>query len=164
MKSNLAVVAVILTVAIAGCDRRAAPSVADAPAASASAATTTPQAPTPTGTSSAPAATPVSARETTPDFAVVYPDGEVEGAPLIAAGDAGPGGVVTFTTPATPDTVIAFYRQRAEAAGLAPMMSLNQGEARAYGALKQASGASVNVVASPVADKTSVQLTWSAGQ
>ncbi|MDB5420765.1 MAG: hypothetical protein JWR59_712, partial [Brevundimonas sp.] len=47
--------------------------------------------------------------------------------------------------------------------GLATMMSLNQGEARAYGAQKQATGASVNVVAAPSEARTSVQLTWSAG-
>lgn len=99
-----------------------------------------------------------------PSFAAVYPDGEVQGAPLTAAGPAGDGGVLTFTTEANPDAVIAFYRERAEAAGLATMMALNQGEARAYGAQHQGSGASLNVVAAPADTLTSVQLTWSAGQ
>ncbi|CAN5427034.1 hypothetical protein BH09PSE1_BH09PSE1_19060 [soil metagenome] len=160
MKSSLAVVAVVLTVAIAGCDKRA-----DTPAET----PTSPPAdavvaPAPTVGRIAPEAPVAPARLSVPDFAAVYPDGKIEGEPLTATSESGPGGVVTFTTDAKPDTVVAFYRERAEAAGLATMMSLNQGEARAYGALKQASGATVNVVASPLADKTSVQLTWSAGQ
>ena len=66
---------------------------------------------------------------------------------------------------AAPDAVVAFYRQRAEAAGLAPVMAMNQGEARAYGAAaRTANGATMQVVASPgEGGLTSVQLTWSAG-
>lgn len=158
MKSSLAVVAVVVTVAIAGCDRRAATAAADTPVAL----------PQPAAAPVAPVAAPLSAPaipvvDAPPQFAVVYPDAEVEGDPLLAGGVAGPGGVVTFTTDAQPDAVIAFYRERAEAAGLATMMSLNQGEARAYGAQEQATGASVNVVAAPSDERTSVQLTWSAG-
>lgn len=161
MKSNLAVVAVFLTVAIAGCDERAAvpakPMQVD-----------TAEARDGRVDAVAPAATPNAtslkvANGAVPQFAEVYPDAEVEGEPLTAGGAAGPGGMVTFVTDAQPDAVIAFYRERAEAAGLATMMSLNQGAARAYGAQKQATGASVNVVAAPSEDRTSVQLTWSAG-
>ena len=160
MKSSLAVVAVVMTVAIAGCDRRAAISNADAHA-EAPIAATQPAMPAAVTTTDAPPA--AGAAVAVPQFAVVYPDAEVEGDPLTAGGAAGPGGVVTFTTDAEPEAVIAFYRERAEAAGLATMMSLNQGEARAYGAQKQATGASVNVVAAPSEARTSVQLTWSAG-
>ena len=65
----------------------------------------------------------------------------------------------------TPETVIAFYRQRAEAAGLSPVMAMNQGEARAYGAAaRKENGATLQVVASPGEEGlTSVQLTWSGG-
>ena len=100
-----------------------------------------------------------------PDFAEVYPGARVEGAPVSAGGPSGPGGLVSFTTDATPETVIDFYRERAEASGLSPMSALNQGDTRGYAAIRQDTGASVNVVASPVAGAgTSVQLTWSAGQ
>lgn len=161
MKSSLAMVAVVMTVAIAGCDRRAAapaetPAAPSATVATAPAGTTAPVAPAPPSAKAIPGAM--------PEFAAVYPDSEVQGDPLIATNGAGPGGAVTFTTDATPDTVIAFYRQRAEAAGLAMIMSLNTGDARAYGAQKQANGASIDVIASPVEGRTSVQLTWSAGR
>jgi hypothetical protein len=80
-------------------------------------------------------------------------------------GPTGPGGLITFTTDAAPETVVAFYRQRAEAAGLSPVMAMNQGEARAYGAAaRKDKGASLQVVASPgESGLTSVQLSWSAG-
>jgi len=86
-------------------------------------------------------------------------------APVTASGPDGPGGIVTFTTDATPDAVIDFYRQRAEKAGLSPIMAMNQGEARAYGAsARTEKGASLQVVAAPDEDGlTSVQLSWSDG-
>ncbi|QTC90602.1 hypothetical protein [Brevundimonas goettingensis] len=61
--------------------------------------------------------------------------------------------------------MIDFYKQRAEAAGLAQVMSLNRGDTVAYGAAVPANGAMVQVVAT-AADQapTSVQLSWSAGQ
>lgn len=100
-----------------------------------------------------------------PDFAAVYPGGVVEAPPTMAGGPAGPGGLVTFTTDAKPDAVIGFYKQRAEAAGLAPVMSLNRGDTVAYGAAEPANGAMIQVVATAVDQApTSVQLTWSAGQ
>ena len=83
-----------------------------------------------------------------------------------AGDEAGPGGLVTFTTPASPDDVVAFYRERAEAAGLRSVTGMNQGEARAYGAAgDRVDGPSLQVVAAPTeAGDTSVQLSWSAGQ
>lgn len=100
-----------------------------------------------------------------PAFASLYPGAVVNGAPTLASGPAGPGGVVVFTTDAPPETIVAYYRQRAEAAGLRPIMSMNQGDARAYGAAASGeNGASLQVVASPGdGGLTSVQLTWSAG-
>ena len=78
---------------------------------------------------------------------------------------AGPGGIATYTTDADPDAVIAFHRSRAEAAGLSSAMSMDQGEARAYGAASPESGASLQVVASAAENGlTSVQLSWSAGK
>lgn len=98
-----------------------------------------------------------------PDFAALYPDAVVEAPPTIADGEAGPGGLVTFTTEADPESVIAFYRERAEASGLASVMTMNQGDAQAYGAAAP-QGANLRVVAAPTeAGPTSVQLSWSAG-
>ncbi|MEQ7156495.1 hypothetical protein [Brevundimonas aurifodinae] len=106
-----------------------------------------------------PAALPIA--EGAPSFAVLYPGGSVEGEPVIATGSAGPGGLVTYLTDAAPEAVIAFHRQKAEAAGLASVMAMNQGEARAYGAARD--GDNLQVVASPTPEgRTSVQLSWSA--
>ena len=158
MKCSLAVGALLLTLAIAGCDRPSeAPAPAEAPA-SASASTPAPVPPAPAAEPAAPAVA------AAPAFAALYPGAELDGQPLAATGPAGPGGVVTFTTDADPDAVIAFYRERAEGAGMAIISSMNQGEARAYGAQNQANGANINVVAAPSEGRTSVQLTWSAGQ
>lgn len=101
-----------------------------------------------------------------PAFAVLYPGARVDGAPTLADGAGGPGGILAFTVDASPDEVIAFYRQRAEAAGLASVMAMNQGETRAFGAAgPNAGSAALQVVASPAEDGgSSVMLTWSAGR
>lgn len=100
-----------------------------------------------------------------PAYAAIYPGGEIEGAPTTASGAAGDGGLVTFTTEASPDAVVAFYKSRAEAAGLTSTLGMNQGDARAYGAAGIGdAGASLRVVASPASEgETSVQLSWSEG-
>ena len=163
MKRSVAAVAVALTVGLVGCDERseAAPETslpppADAPAeiAPATAAAPAPAAPAD--------AAPI---DGAPAFAALYPGAQADGPATVANGPTGPGGLITFTTDAAPDAVVAFYRQRAEAAGLAPVMAMNQGEARAYGAAaRTANGATMQVVASPgEGGLTSVQLTWSAG-
>lgn len=104
-----------------------------------------------------------------PAYAVLPQDGTPDGSATVADGPDGPGGMVTYQTALSPDAVIEFHRQHAEAAGLATVMTMTQGEARAYGAAAQdASGAGVQVVASPIAaegaaPETSVTLTWTAG-
>ena len=99
-----------------------------------------------------------------PDYAALYPGAVIEGEPTVADGVAGPGGLLTFSTTAEPQAVVDFYKSRAEAAGLSPVMSMNQGDAIAYGA-GSAEGATIQVVASPAeAGSTSVQLSWSAGE
>lgn len=99
-----------------------------------------------------------------PDYAALYPGAVIQGEPTVADGEAGPGGLLTFSTTAEPQAVVDFYKSRAEAAGLSPVMSMNQGDAIAYGA-GSAEGATIQVVASPSeAGSTSVQLSWSAGE
>ena len=100
-----------------------------------------------------------------PDFAVLYPGAVLDAPAVTASGASGPGGMATYTTDADPDTVIAFHRARAEAAGLSSAMAMNQGESRAYGAADPGRGASLQVVASATgAGPTLVQLSWSAGK
>lgn len=99
-----------------------------------------------------------------PAFAVLYPGATLDEPALSASGPAGPGGLVTYTTEAEPAAVITFYEDRAAASGLLPVMAMNQGDARAYGAADADGGASLQVVASPTeTGTTSVQLTWVAG-
>ena len=99
-----------------------------------------------------------------PAFAVIYPGGAIQ-PPDEETGDAaGPQGVVTYVTSATPDEVVAFHRARAEAEGLASVMAMNQGESRAYGAHDTESGANLSVFATPSEEGgAAVQLTWSGG-
>lgn len=165
MKRSVAAVAVALTVGLIGCDDRSeaapepSPPAADAPAAAA--APLPEAAPSEAVLASADAAL----IDGAPAFAALYPGAQADGPATVATGPTGPGGLITFTTEAAPEAVVAFYRQRAEAAGLAPVMAMNQGEARAYGAAaRKADGPTLQVVASPGEDGlTSVQLTWSAG-
>ena len=106
------------------------------------------------------AAEPTPAAPGAPSFAVIYPGGVPDGEP----GDQpGGGGLMTYVTTATPDEVIAFHRARAEAEGLASVMAMNQGDARAYGAHSTQNGANLSVFATPGEDGVSVQLVWSAG-
>ena len=164
MKRTLAVAALMTAMAMAGCSQAPADEapVADAvPAADAAA----PVAPAPAeAATAATAATP--AAPGAPDFAVIYPGAVASGPPTVARSAEGPGGILVFTTEATPDAVIAFYRQRAEAAGLASVMAMNTGEARAYGAAaRDDSGKLLHVVATPVeGGPTSVQLDWTNGR
>lgn len=122
-------------------------------------------------TSSAPAAataaggTAAPAAPDAPAFAVLYPAATLDAPAVISDGPSGPGGFATYATQAAPDAVIAFHRERAEAAGLTSTMEMNQGEARAYGATSRDGGKTLSVVASAIEDgPTSVQLTWSAGR
>lgn len=168
-----------LMLGLSACDRSGAPPAADAPpavgheaapsadaaSAAAAAAPAPPAAPAP-GPAAAATPGPLAA-EGAPAFAALYPGAELHEAPGVSAtGPAGPGGLVTFVTADAPDAVVAFYRQRAESAGLTSTMAMSQGEARAYGAAQGAEdGASVQVVASPDGEgRTSVQLAWSRGR
>lgn len=164
MTLRLAASAVVVLFCLAGCDRSAQPVEAKA-APEASAPVVADAAPS---AAEAPAvvAGAAPAAGGPPSFAVLYPGAQVDGQPLAAGGEAGPGGLITFTTSASPDDVVAFYRERAEKAGLRSVAGMNQGETRAYGAAADAvNGASLQVVATPTeTGETSVQLGWSAGQ
>jgi hypothetical protein len=164
MKRTLAATALMATMVLAGCGQAAdeAPPATEAVAAADAAvpAAAPPAGSTAASSSAAPAA------PGAPAFAVVYPGGETSGPATVARGPDGPGGILSFTTEATPDAVIDFYRQRAETAGLASVMAMNTGDARAYGAAAEdGSGKLLRVVATPVEDgPTNVQLDWTAGR
>lgn len=146
--------------ALTACSEPAGDAAAEtAPAAEAAAAAPT-EAPTAPGVPAAPRA---------PAYAVLPEDGRTEAPATVSDGPDGPGGMVTYETALSPDAVVEFHRGHAEAAGLATVSTMTLGEARAYGAAAQdATGAGLQVVASPVAAEgdqveTSVTLTWTAG-
>lgn len=162
MKRSMAVALMAMATSLTGCGNGDAPAVPPV----------APEAPAVTAEAVGPAAvvvaapTPPPRTSGLPAFATPYPDSRPTGAQTAANGPDGPGGILSFTTEADPDTVVAWYRQKAEAAGLSSVMAMNQGKARAYGATAADNAAtSLRVVADPVDDgSTSVQLTWSVGR
>jgi hypothetical protein len=167
MKRTLAATALMATMALAGCGNRQAAETAEA------AATPAADEAAPAAEALAPAAVASAAERAdpaasgAPAFAVLYPGAKADGPATMAQGPVGPGGIVSFTTEASPETVIAFYRSRADAGGLKPITAMNQGKARAYSAGDGANGSGklLSVVATPVEDgTTSVQLSWTAGR
>ena len=169
MKRSLAATAVVAAMVLAGCsDREPAPDAAAAGdvAAEVSASTEAP-ATAAAATPPAGAASALPAAAGAPAFAVIYPGAELKGPATVAQGPAGPGGIVQFTTDAEPEAVIAFYRQRAAAAGLKPINSMNRGDAQAYSAGDGASGRGklLQVIATRIEDgPTDVQLDWTNGR
>ena len=89
-----------------------------------------------------------------PAWARPYP-----GARVMTSVDAGSGdGATTFETDANPDTVIAYYRERAGEAGLADGANMTMGDTRQYAA--QADGQSLTVVVQPQGSRSVVQVAW----
>ncbi len=169
MKRSLAATAVVAAMVLAGCGDREPAS--DVPAAGDVAAdVAAPSAEPAAGAEATPpagAASPVRAAPGAPAFAVIYPGAELKGPATVAQGPSGPGGIVQFTTDADPEAVIAFYRQRAEAAGLKPINSMNRGDAQAYSAGDGASGRGklLQVIATRIeGGPTDVQLDWTNGR
>lgn len=162
MKRMLAAAALTGAMVLAGCSGAPAEEAASAEdAAVDAAATAAAPAPASAALPAAPAA------PGAPAFAVIYPGGAVEGPATMAQGPTGPGGILTFTTDATPEAVVAFYRERADTAGLTTIASMNQAGASAYSAGDGASGRGqlLSVVATPVeGGPTSVQLSWAVGR
>lgn len=161
MKRTFAAAALMATMVMAGCSQAPADEAPVAEAVSAVDAAAPAAAPSAEAASAAAPAAPGA-----PSFAVVYPGGVPSGPATVALGPDGPGGILSFTTEATPDAVVDYYRKRAETAGLASMMAMNTGDARAYGAAAEdGSGKLLRVVATPVEDgPTNVQLDWTNGR
>lgn len=168
MKRSLAATAIVGAMVLAGCgeptpaEKGAEPAVAaETAAAPAADAAVARMAPTPPA--GGPGAVP--AAEGAPAFAVIYPGGVSEGPATVARGPDGPGGIVSFTTDSTPAEVVAFYRRRAEAAGLKSINTMNRGDSMGYSAGDGADGRGqlLSVVATRVeGEPTSVQLSWTA--
>lgn len=94
-----------------------------------------------------------------PVYARPYPGAEVQQSVQVPGED---GGMLVLRTDAHPDTVIAYYQQRAEEAGMASGAQMTQGDTRMYGAVSP-DGSELNVVVAPVQGQSTVTVTWSAG-
>lgn len=157
MKHCVAAVAVSLAVGLAGCDDTSPAPSGTAPQdpVNATEVQDTSAVPTPASSTLPVEQPPREALAHAPDFVALFPDAEV-------TSPEGQNHQISFLTQADPDTVIDFYKKKAEASGLRPTAAMNQGAARAYGAASHGSGGhSLEVVAAPTEDgKTSVQLSW----
>ncbi len=168
MKRSLAATAVVAVMVLAGCSERqpaeeaAAADVAAVGATAPSAAPAEARLTPPAGAAAA-----LPAADGAPAFAVVYPGGALKGPATVAQGPQGPGGIIEFTTDASPEAVIGFYRQRAEAAGLKPINSMNRGDTQAYSAGDGVDGHGqlMQVIATRIdGGPTDVQLDWTTGR
>jgi hypothetical protein len=167
MKRMLAVAGLATAMTVIGCQKAdEAEPAATAEAADAAAADVAAAAPAVPAAASA-AARVEPAAPGAPAFAVLYPGATPKGPAVAGQSPAGPGGMLEFTTDATPDQVVAFYRRQAEASGLKSINALNREDARAYAAGDGADGSGklLNVIATPVeGGATDVLLTWSNGR
>jgi hypothetical protein len=154
--SSLAAGLALVSLGIAGCSE----SGSRAEAAGTSETTSQSEVPAPAAAAPASASDAPATGSDGPAFAETYPGAEIEQATLGEA-DGSDGGLMVFTTEATPEQVVAFYKGKAEASGLSPTMAMAQGDTHAYGAAHPQTGATLSVVASPDGERTSVQLSWS---
>ena len=96
----------------------------------------------------------------TPAYAPVFP-GAVVQSTMTGAGGEGSGGMVMFQTKAKPADVIAFYKDKAKAAGFATSFESQSGESQMFNAAREQGGEGFQVVATAADGSTTVQLVWS---
>ena len=162
LNSVAGLVGVLTLTALSGCDAGAPPAEEDATAAVQPAAPVEPAAASDAAVAVAAEQPALPAAGGAPAFAAIYPGGTPD-APIAEGvnGDSR-GGMVTYTTQATPEQVIEFYKARAVEAGLETKVALAQGPIMSYAA-GDGSGADLQVIAQALPDGgASVQLSWSA--
>jgi hypothetical protein len=96
-----------------------------------------------------------------PSYLPLYPGAKVT-ASFTGQGKDGSGGMVSFHTPAAPAEVIAFYKQKAGAAGMADTMNMDSGGTMVYIAANEKAKSQVSVSATKASDGTDAQVTWGA--
>jgi hypothetical protein len=94
-----------------------------------------------------------------PSYLPMYPGGTVTSS-FTGSGQDGSGGVVVFHVHATPGDVIAFYKQKAAAAGMADTMNAEMGATTTYVAANEKAKQTITVSATKASDGSDVQLTW----
>ena len=99
------------------------------------------------------------ANQSAPAFAPEYPGGEI--VTTIAAVENGrPGGIFAFRTDEPADRVLAFYRERAVAAGMSTPPVASADEVF----MAQGAAGDVTVTTTSIDGRTHAQVTWSARQ
>jgi hypothetical protein len=97
-----------------------------------------------------------------PSYLPMYPGGDVKSS-MIGNGKDGMGGLVVFHTSASTSDIIAFYKGKATAAGMADTMDMNSGNTTMYVGTNEKTKQTVQVAATKAGDGSGsdVQLTWS---
>jgi len=95
-----------------------------------------------------------------PDFAPLYPGAKTENAIANLGNAKADGGTLVYKAEATPEAVVAFYKEKAAASGFKTEMDANMGAARMFAAGDEASGKALQVIASAADGGTSVQVIW----
>ena len=96
-----------------------------------------------------------------PAFAPLFPGAKVTSS-IDESSATGGGAMVAFTTSSSPGDVIAFYKQKSLAAGLASTLDMSSGDNQTYVASKDR--LSVQVIAAKSADGTHASITWATGK
>jgi ABC-type Fe3+-hydroxamate transport system substrate-binding protein len=99
------------------------------------------------------------ASASTPSYAPVYPGATIETS--VSAPDKG--GMVTFQTTASRDTIIAFYKKSAASAGMKDIVNTASEHMTSYSATDEKTHWGLTVVAVDQDNGTHVQLNWGKG-
>ena len=91
-----------------------------------------------------------------PSYAPVYPGASIE----TTVNAPGKGGMVTFQTTASRDTIIAFYKKSASSAGMKDVVNMASEHMTSYSAADEKSKQALTVVAVDQGNGTHVQVNW----
>ncbi len=94
-----------------------------------------------------------------PDWLPLYAGAQVK-ASFTGQGKDGTGGMVSFHTTAAPADVIAFYKQKAAAAGMADTMNMDSNGTTVYIGANEKTKSQLSVSATKGSDGTDAQVTW----
>ncbi|MBV8977642.1 MAG: hypothetical protein JO261_16085 [Alphaproteobacteria bacterium] len=89
----------------------------------------------------------------------LYPGANVT-ASFSGQGKDGAGGMVAFHAKAAPAEIIAFYKQKAEASGMAQTAMMDMGGSSTYVAANEKENRTVSVTVTKAGDGTDAQITW----
>ena len=95
-----------------------------------------------------------------PDYAPLFPGAKVLSS-VLGNGSNGTGGMVSFSTSASPQDVIDFYKAKAKESGFEDAMSMNTGGTLMYAANATGGSKSMQITATKDDKGTNAQVVWS---